>query len=153
MAKETQKQKIERLEQENKVLRQEQDQLTTNYRELLLKIGELENLHDDDFVQSSSYRQLMGQIELFTQEIQIKNKKILRLESKTDSQAQLIQELQMNFKEPQHNERGAGRKARSDREEIKMQAKHMHQSGVSMRKIAKELNCSAGLVCKLINEY
>ena len=50
-----------------------------------------------------------------------------------------------------HNERGAGRKNKFNEEQVK-QIQAAREQGKSIRAIAKEFNCSVGLIHKLINE-
>ena len=49
------------------------------------------------------------------------------------------------------NERGAGRKSRFKDEDIEI-IKNLRNEGKSYKAIAEEMNCSVGLVHKLINE-
>lgn len=50
-----------------------------------------------------------------------------------------------------HNERGAGRKNKFNKEQVK-QIQAAREQGKSIRAIAEEFNCSVGLIHKLINE-
>lgn len=54
-------------------------------------------------------------------------------------------------KEKTHNERGAGRKAKFNKEQIK-QIEIERSKGKSIRTIAKEFNCSPSLVHKLVHQ-
>lgn len=54
-------------------------------------------------------------------------------------------------KEKKHNERGAGRKSKFNKEQIQ-QIQLERAKGKSIRVIAEEFGCSVGLVHKLINE-
>ena len=151
MAKETQKAKIARLEQQNEEL--------YNYVQKLMKNGE------DSFLNSPTYNQMQREIELLkaaakVDELAIKNGRELR-----GRQAVIIEQLQNELKQAKeeikvlkkqqptkvHNERGAGRKQKFNDVEIE-EIKTMYANGKSMRAIAKEKKCSSALVCKLINE-
>ena len=61
---------------------------------------------------------------------------------------QRIEELEEELKQVKKNDRGAGRKEKFDDEQIEHILK-ARREGKSMRTIAKEFNCSAGLVHKL----
>lgn len=50
------------------------------------------------------------------------------------------------------NPRGAGRKSRTDPEEVS-RIVQMHHSGATIRRIAAEFGCSVGRVHKLIHEH
>lgn len=50
-----------------------------------------------------------------------------------------------------HNYRGAGRKNKFNKEQVK-QIQAAREQGKSIRAIAEEFNCSVGLIHKLINE-
>lgn len=151
MAKETQKAKIARLEQQNEEL--------YNHVQKLMENGE------NSFLNSPTYNQMKREIEVLkaaakVDELAIKNGRELR-----GRQAVIIEQLQNELKQAKeeikvlkeqkpikvHNERGAGRKQKFNDAEIE-QIKQMYAGGSSMREIAKNMNCSAGLVCKLINK-
>lgn len=60
-----------------------------------------------------------------------------------------IEELEEELKNVKKNDRGAGRKEKFTNEQIEQILK-ARREGKSMRTIAKEFHCSAGLVHKLI---
>lgn len=62
-----------------------------------------------------------------------------------------VQQLKSEQNLKQHNERGAGRKPKFTREEI-AKAQRLKLQGLSYKRVAEEMNCSVGLVHKLLNE-
>ena len=62
---------------------------------------------------------------------------------------QRVEDLEEELKQVKKNDRGAGRKEKFSNEQIELILK-ARREGKSMRTIAKEFNCSAGLVHKLI---
>ena len=62
---------------------------------------------------------------------------------------QRIEDLEEELKQVKKNDRGAGRKEKFANEQIEQILK-ARKEGKSIRTIAKEFNCSAGLVHKLI---
>lgn len=62
-----------------------------------------------------------------------------------------VQQLKSEQNLKQHNERGAGRKPRFTKEEI-AKAQKLKLQGLSYKKVAEKMNCSVGLVHKLLNE-
>ena len=61
---------------------------------------------------------------------------------------QRIEELEEELKQVKKNDRGAGRKEKFDNEQ-RDQILKARKEGKSIRTIAKEFNCSAGLIHKL----
>lgn len=151
MARETKEQMRERFEKQIEEL--------YKYIQKLMENGE------NSFLNSPTYNQMQREIELLkavakVDEVAIKNGRELR-----GRQAVIIEQLQNELKQAKdeikalkeqqpikiHNARGAGRKNKFNNAEID-QIKAMYAEGKSMRAIAKEMNCSSALVCKLINE-
>lgn len=134
MAKETQKAKIERLENElweQKVL----------VGKLQKEIYDMQDKAEDSFYNSPTYIQMSKKI------------KVLELENKslkhTIEHNNKIHKL-TNENKPK-NERGAGRKERfsdQDKELIKM----YRIQGKTIKELAEMYECSVGLIHKLINE-
>lgn len=134
MAKETQKEKIERLEKEL----WEYKVLVSNLQK---EIYTMQDKADESFENSSLHIQMAKKI------------KVLELENKslkhTIEHDKKVQKL-INENKPK-NERGAGRKEKfteQEKETIRM----YRLQGKSMREIAKIYECSVGLIHKLINE-
>lgn len=124
--KETQKQLISKLEKEL----QEYKTLCSNLNKEVL---EMQERADKSFLNSSDYVQMKKQIEL----LEAKNK---MLETKAN-----------RVTSGEHNARGAGRKssiAEQEKELIKM----YRMQGKTIKELAKEFNCSVGLVHKIISE-
>lgn len=157
MVKETQKERIERLE---KQLNNANDMI----HKLNNEISEMIDKADNSFENSSTYRQMTKQIE--TLEMKIKaitdtaehNRKMYEHELKRNSE--LINDIQKLKNENaqlkdnitiKHNERGAGRKARFTDTEIET-IKMYRIQGKTIKQIAEICNCSVGLVHKLIND-
>lgn len=151
MAKETQKAKIARLEQQNE--------------ELYKHIQKLMENGENSFLNSPAYNEMNREIEILkaaakVDELAIKNGRELR-----GRQAVIIEQLQNELKQAKeeiqalkeqqpikvHNERGAGRKPRFKAAEVN-KIKRMYSKGKSMREIAEIMGCSVGLIHKLINE-
>lgn len=134
MAKETQKDKIERLEKE-----------LWDYKVLVSKlqreIYEMQDKADDEFENSPTYQQMSKKIKSLELE-----KQCLKGTIEHDKKVhELISENRP------HNERGAGRKARfTDQEKGAMKMYRIQEK--SFREIAEIFNCSVGTVHKIINE-
>lgn len=64
---------------------------------------------------------------------------------------QRISELEEQLKNIKKNDRGAGRKEKFNKEQIE-QILEARRQGKSIRVIAKEFSCSAGLIHKILNE-
>ena len=153
MAKETQKEKIERLEKSlnnaNNIIQQ-----------LNNEISDMVDKADESFENSSTYKQMLKQIE--TLEMKRKaitdtadhNRKMYNNELKRNSG--LIDDIQKLKDENKtikkiHNERGAGRKEKFTKEQ-KEQIKRLRADGKTIKEIAEIFKCSAGLIHKLISE-
>ena len=151
MAKETQKAKIARLEQQNEEL--------YNHVQKLMENGE------NSFMNSPTYSQMKREIEMLKAAAKVDRLAIENGRELRGRQAAIIEQLQEEVKQAReeikvlkeqkairvHNERRAGRKRKFDDEQIE-QIKKMYSDGYSMREISKKLDCSSALVCKLINE-
>lgn len=81
-----------------------------------------------------------------------KDKKIKELNKKIEKYEKLIKRLfnELEKKDKVHNERGAGRKPKFNKEEIEEIQKY-RLKGNTIRDIAKEFKCSVGLIHKIIN--
>lgn len=66
-----------------------------------------------------------------------------------DNKCKELQELQQNASKSQRNPFGAGRKPKLDAEQVE-KVKELSVQGLSVRKIALEMGCSASLVCKIL---
>lgn len=84
--------------------------------------------------------------------IEVIENHIKSLEQENEELKQRIIELEnRNSVHKIKNERNAGRKRKFTREEVAT-IDMLHLQGKSIRAIAKEMNCSVGLVHKLLNE-
>ena len=159
MAKETQKERIERLE---KQLNKANDMI----QKLNNEISEMIDKADNSFENSSTYRQMAKQID----NLELENKVITdtaqhnrkMYDSELMRNTELIKDIQKlknenarlkdNIRNKQkHNERGAGRKNRFTESQI-LEIKQYRADGKTIKQIAEIVNCSVGLVHKLINE-
>lgn len=128
MAKETQKQKIERLEKEI-----EEYKLLLHKREI--EIADMQRRGEDSFTNSPTYTLLH------------KERRKLELENKV-----LKEQIEHNKKVQQlKNKKKTGRKPRFTETEIATMQMYQLQ-GKSMREIAEIYNCSVGLVHKHIGK-
>ena len=127
--------------------------------ELHNQISQMQMMADDKFENSPMYRQMNSEIEqlkaiIRLNEINIKSKEDT-IKKNRDTIQQLLKENEEfksnNYVNKLKNERGAGRKERFTEEE-KATVKMLRLQNKSYRAIAKELNCSAATVHKIINE-
>ena len=167
MARETQKDKIERLEKEIEM-----------WRELSSKIqkelSEFRELADDNYEKSSTYIQQCKRIELLegqkqAYKLSVEHEKKMRsklsenyeptikkLKDEIQKLKDEIQKLKVNKAQDKlsskiKNERGAGRKSRfteQEKESIRM----YRLQGKTIKEIAKMFCCSVGCVHKIISE-
>lgn len=153
MAKETQKAKIERLENEL-------EQAHEIIQKLNNEISNMIDKADKSFENSSTYKQMSKQIETLTLKVKAisdsseHNKRMYNSELHRNSE--LINEIQkLNNEskeiEKKHNERGAGRK-REITEQERQQIKAYRSQGMTIKYIAELFGRSVGIVHKIINE-
>lgn len=152
MAKETQKAKIERLEQEleqsRKVIAEQNDY-----------INKMQVLADENFENSPFKKQLEDKIKRLEMALQVAERAKQHAEKLAKAKDEHLQELQEQIKQLQtganihkiKNERGAGRKPKFTDAEIQA-IKLYRLQGKSYRAIADMFGCSVGLVHKIINE-
>lgn len=162
MAKETQKDKIARLEAEltekNKLNAELFEKLRVAQNELLAKnTSEIEN--------NPLYIQIKQEMEryelLFNQYRGLYEKAESKLAKKHDTNIQLKQEIQelkqecdelRKKTERKHNERGAGRKS-SMTDEIKQNIIDDRATGMTYKELSVKHGYSVGIIHKLISEY
>ena len=133
MAKETQKEKLDRLEQElctYKVL----------VNNLQKEISVMQDKSDNAFINSPTYVQLTKRIEF----LETKNNILEEQIKHKDNVHKLINEQKKN-------DRGAGRKTKFTDYEIATMQMYRLQ-GKTIRELSKMYKCSVGLVHKLIDE-
>lgn len=140
MAKETQKDKIARLEEESKLYITQINEYKSLVQKLNDEITNIIDNKDNEFENSGTYKQMERRI------------KYLELENKTlkDSleHEKKVREL---ISDNKHNERGAGRRSKftdGEKELIKM----YRIQGKTIKQLADMYECSVGLIHKLINE-
>lgn len=152
MAKETQKAKIERLERELEELKQQRNSAWEEIEKVVKKYNEIQEAKEDAFKQTVLYKQMEKKIKDLEGTVKQKSGYIKTLEELRYSQAERIEQLQKMQKQlPTHNERGAGRKQRFNGAEIE-QIKLMRARGETIKAIAEYMECSVGLIHKLISE-
>lgn len=134
MARETQKQIIERLTLEVETLNDELE----NYKKIVMnqnsEILKLTNRADESFCDSSDYKQMARKIEI----LEKKNKSLERKLTKAN-------------KPKVKNERGAGRRRKFT--DVEMETMKLYRlQGQTIKEISETYNCSVGLVHKVLNE-
>lgn len=153
MARETQKEKIERVEKElnsaNNIIQKLNDE-----------ISEMIDKADNSFENSCTYKQMQNEIKDLELKLKVSNdsinhnrKMFLEEVKKNDDLIKEIQKLnnENEVTKKVHNQRGAGRKPRfTDKQ--KKEIKEKRENGHTIKEIAKEFKCSVGLIHKLINE-
>ena len=123
------------------------------------QIEHMQNVANDSFENSTEYRRMNKEIEYLKtvvqgHEISLKAKDVTIKKNRDTIQQLLKENEELKTNNSVHkikNERGAGRKERFTEEE-KATVKMLRLQNKSYRAIAKELNCSAATVHKIINE-
>ena len=155
MARETQKERIEKLEQllnnANATIERQNKQ-----------IDSMIDKADDGFENSVTYKQMLKQIEDLELKLKVANESIEHNRNMYNAESkknyELIKEIEQLKKdnihklnnEKIHNERGAGRKEKFTKEQ-KEQIKRLRADGKTIKEIAEIFKCSVGLVHKIIN--
>lgn len=156
MAKETQKVKIERLEQElaqaHKVIQEQNDY-----------INKMHASANDSFANSNDKKQLEDKMKLLEMKLKSSERAQKHAEKLAKAKDEHLKELQEQIAELKselekgvHNSlninehKKVGRKEKFNTEQIE-QIKQSYKNNKSYRAIAKEFNCSVGLVHKIIN--
>ena len=155
MARETQKDKIERLEKE-----------IEQWRELCSKlnkeISSMKEKAEIDFENSPTFIQYTKRIELLEGQneayrLSVEHEKKMRKALVDNYEPEIkrlneeVQKLKNENREKIHNERGAGRKSRfteHEKESIRM----YRLQGKTIKEIAEMFSCSVGIIHKLIHE-
>lgn len=139
---------VQKLKDENQELRKSLDE-----KNFLNIIRENEKLDDQLFKYKKENLNLRISNRTNNNELQTKEINDLKIElEKLRLENSKFKELQKNnVVQKLKNERGAGRKAKFSQED-KEKMKELRSQGLSIRQIAKEFSCSAGIVHKLINE-
>ena len=143
MARETQKDKIERLEKE-----------IEQWRELCSKlnkeISSMKEKAEIDFENSPTFIQYTKRIELLEGQNEAYRLSV-DYETEIKRLNEEVQKLKNENREKIHNERGAGRKSRfteQEKESIRM----YRLQGKTIKEIAEMFSCSVGIIHKLIHE-
>ena len=157
MKKETQKDKIARLE--NKVLELQAN--LKDYMRLLddsnKVIREMQEKDDYEFANSPYKKQLEQRLFIAEESEKTLRIRLESLEKRSKAKDKYIQELKIenetlnaNCTEKVKNARGAGRKSKLN--DKKDEIKHLREEGMKIQELADRYNCSVGKIHKLINE-
>lgn len=120
------------LKKQNKELKESNDMLLRSCRELEKELSQSDGGSDKDNIEVVQLKSRINELEDMNRAL-----KDMYERSKNRSQEHI------------HNARGAGRKRTYTDEQV-AQMRRLHQDGVSIRKIAEELGCSTGTVCKYL---
>ena len=128
---------LDRLKKENTELKAKNKELQESNDMLLKSCQELEKelSQSDDIYNLPEVMQLKDRIK----ELEDTNRMLKDMYERSKNRSQ----------EHIHNARGAGRKRTYTDEQV-AQMRRLHQDGTSIRKIAEELGCSTGTVCKYL---
>ena len=141
IAKETQKQLIERLNKEIETLTSKLQVYMTLVDDREKEILELITVKDDIFEGSSDYTQMKKRISF----LELKNKGLENTIAHETRVREFLNEHKI------HNDRGAGRKSKfSDLEKETIRMYGIQRK--TIKEIAEMFNCSVGLIHKLISE-
>ena len=132
---------LDRLKKENVELRAKNKELQESNDMLLRSCQEMEK----ELSQASVERE---DISNHPEVIQLKER-IKELEDTNRMLKDMYDRAKNRSQEHVHNARGAGRKRTYTDEQV-AQMRRLHQDGTSIRKIAEELGCSTGTVCKYL---
>lgn len=153
VARETKEQMRERLENEIRELKDQRNQAWEENQDLKRKLYAQEDQIEEQFKQTSLYKQMIKEIEQLKIIKAIDERAIKNFETDKTKLIDRLEQLQKLINEQPkvvHNARGAGRKQKFNDAEIE-EIKAMYAKGKSMRAIANYMGCSAGLICKLVN--
>lgn len=154
MAKETLKEKIARLEVENKQLREEKQADIEALLNLNNEIVKMQEAADQDFTSSPYFKQLEEKCNFQADKIDIQGKRLKQeiekneaLIDKIEALEAQISQLKVNSEPKPHNERNAGRKPKVDEKTIALIQMYRAQ-GMTIQAIQEEVGLSYGVVQK-----
>ena len=151
--KETMREKIARLEAENAKLKE-----TNNYYLELLndadkRIAEYSAIQDNNFKNSSYYKQLLRDIETQTMRADTYKKQLDYSQKIRDEQVDKLEGLQkLIIKQNKKNPRGAGRKQIFD-EQDQSKVLTLRQQGKNLKEIASEMGCSIATISNYLHRF
>ena len=122
--------------------------LTDDVHKIISEQAKLKGMSKDKFIASIVEAYLCGQCN--DERIQELINEKRAIENRLSEQCREVGRLTALL-EHKHNERGAGRKSKMTTWQIES-IKAKRQQGLSIREIAKEFDCSVGLIHKIINE-
>lgn len=148
--KETMKAKIARLEAENEQLRKKIEEIQKYYYDEVDINTQLSKKIDDQFTNSTVYKQLMKDIDILKRDNMLLRQHNQSLKDIRFEQAEKLERAYKLINEQKiKNSRGAGRKS-TITEDMKEEFVRKHNNGQSMRSIAKEFGYSVGTISKII---
>ena len=148
--KETQREKIERIENENARLREKINSLYEELNKADERYYALVAKSDDDFSKSSLFKQMETDLLLAKENAKTYQRRFEIAESVRFKQAAKLEEFQNLIGENSvHNSRGAGRKPKLSKEDIQS-IKDMRASKATIKEIADRFHCSVGLISKIL---
>lgn len=148
MAKETQKQIIERLESEITLKNDKVNKLLDLLDQKQSYIDNLIDKSDDLFANSADKKQLEKKMKVLEDSLFFKNNKINTLEKRLEEKQKYIHKLINKQTESTSNARGAGRKVKLNNKQIK-EIIELRKKGETVRNIAAKYNCSPALICNI----
>jgi len=156
-AKETQKAKIQRLEdtleEKKKVIADLMERNDLLYKDIL----KMKETADKTFQNSSHYKQLTKDIELSKASCRSLEHRYKLLEERHQARERYIEKLESELEnqtiEPvqKKNERGAGRKTKFTPEQVEL-IRMDRANGMTLDQLKEKYHCSYGLIHKLIND-
>lgn len=159
MAKETQKVKIERLENEIQKLIDEKKLLMEQMDKLYKELSHKNNASDNDFSNSPYFQQLNNELNTLKEKSRIYENRCNNAENRGKAKDKQIKELEIQIQQLNNenihsvhkkNERGAGRKTKFTNKQIEQIIQD--RKLLTIKQLAEKYNCSVGLIHKLINE-
>jgi hypothetical protein len=154
MAKETLKEKIARLEAENKQLREEKKADMEAVLNLNNEIVKMQETADQDFASSPYFKQLEEKCNFQAEKISVQEKRLKQEVEKNEALIDKIEALEAEISglkasstPKPHNERNAGRKPKADEKTIAL-IKMYRAQGMTIKAIQKETGLSYGVVQK-----
>lgn len=138
MSKETQKEFLKRIQEENKRLEEENIRLREEIENVYKKLNAILEEEDDNFLSSPAYKQYKQENEMLKNHIQILENRLKQANNKIDLQIEMLTNGNCG-----HNIRGAGRKKADEKWKIGyMRFVELYQAHKTTKDIINELNIS-----------
>lgn len=145
MAKETMRDKIERLEKELEEERERNEQLRKS-------LYQKQDESDEAFKGSPMYKQLLSKMNVMEQYKDMYDRLREKYEKEHDANVELRKEIQKLKSEKVHNARGAGRKPTMS-EDLKRNICSDRDAGLTIKELAEKYGYSVGAIHRLIHLY